>query len=131
MMPQEFFSDSLNFWIQGTGAPGQQIPAAKRNHSSPSDGLYRSYVVQGNYVAVLKEPCDSGETIVYQTPGASILTTGRSHGSFIEVHNAHLQTGWMPLASLEPSPDGGRHGDHLEESGGIQALLQAHQDASL
>jgi len=68
---------------------------------------------------------------VVQRPGAAVFTTGRVNGAWVEVHNAHLRTGWMPFSSLTPSVDAGHHGDHLESKGGTASVLRAHQQAML
>jgi len=68
---------------------------------------------------------------VIQRPGAAVFTTGHVYGAWVEVHNAHLRTGWMCFSSLTPSADAGHHGDHLESKGGIAAILRAHQQAML
>lgn len=84
-------------------------------------------------VQVREGPSDYSQLMpwVVQHPGAVVLTTGRAQDNWIEVRNAHLRTGWVPLSALVACPEAGTHGDDGETAGWPEDVIHEHNHTML
>eukprot|EP00930_Biecheleria_cincta_P003310 TRINITY_DN104236_c0_g1_i1.p1 TRINITY_DN104236_c0_g1~~TRINITY_DN104236_c0_g1_i1.p1 ORF type:complete len:358 (+),score=55.82 TRINITY_DN104236_c0_g1_i1:43-1116(+) len=93
----------------------------------------RLRVLPARSVQVREAPFEHAEPLhwVVQLPGSVVLTTGRLHGEWVELRNAHLRTGWAPIAAFAPCATGGWHGDQSEQTGGGDHVINCHNASML
>ncbi|CAK9078927.1 unnamed protein product [Durusdinium trenchii] len=103
------------------------VRTAAPAHASPPTRLWRMLRVGAAAVQVMEEPSMQSKRLpwVVQQPGDVVLTSGRTHGDWVELLFAHLRKGWAPLSSFVPHGLGGYHGDGLYD--GANRAIRQHQ----
>eukprot|EP00434_Breviolum_minutum_P028373 symbB.v1.2.025103.t1/scaffold2405.1/size80018/3 len=104
-------------------------PAPRMLRSGPQ--LPRMLRVGPVAVQVMEEPSMQSKRLpwVVQEPGQVVLTSGATHGEWVQLLFAHLRKGWAPLRSFLPEPRGGMHGDGMYD--GLDRAICSHQSEML
>jgi len=78
-------------------------------------------------VQVMEEPSMQSKRLpwVVQEPGQVVLTSGATHGEWVQLLFAHSRKGWAPLRSFMSEPRGGMHGDGMYD--GLDRAICSHQ----
>eukprot|EP00434_Breviolum_minutum_P002991 symbB.v1.2.002629.t2/scaffold139.1/size300179/12 len=100
-------------------------PAPRMLRSGPQ--LPRMLRVGPVAVQVMEEPSMQSKRLpwVVQEPGQVVLTSGATHGEWVQLLFAHSRKGWAPLRSFMSEPRGGMHGDGMYD--GLDRAICSHQ----